>query len=124
MIKLLVELPLIGRFTIIIVWHRKGQAVMAERDRGRLPGPATSILENAVRFKPHFVLPRATPQPAAVPGLTGTKRNRHWLAQCTIRRSFPVEIGRTGSREKHQSFDRESPAYGRAFSSKQKGGSQ
>ena len=38
--------------------------------------------------------------------------------------SFPVEIGRTGSREKHQSFDRESPAYGRAFSSKQKGGSQ
>src|ERR1035438_3739116 len=83
MIKLLVELPLIGRFTIIIVWHRKGQAVMAERDRGRLPGPATSILENAVRFKPHFVLPRTTPQAAAVPGLTGTKRNRHWLAQCT-----------------------------------------
>jgi len=25
MIKLLVELPLIGRFTIIIVWHRKGR---------------------------------------------------------------------------------------------------
>ena len=24
MIKLLVELPLIGKFTIIIVWHRKG----------------------------------------------------------------------------------------------------
>ena len=83
MIKLLVELPLIGRFTIIIVWHRKGQAVKAERDRGRLPSPATSILENAVRFKPHFVLPRTTPQAAAVPGLTGTKRNRHWLAQCT-----------------------------------------
>ena len=33
MIKLLVELPLIGKFTIIIVWHRKGKAVMAERDR-------------------------------------------------------------------------------------------
>jgi len=25
MIKLLVELPLIGKFTIIIVWHRKGK---------------------------------------------------------------------------------------------------
>ena len=25
MIKLLVELPLIGKFTIIIVWHRKGR---------------------------------------------------------------------------------------------------
>jgi hypothetical protein len=25
MIKLLVELPLIGRFTIIVVWHRKGR---------------------------------------------------------------------------------------------------
>ena len=25
MIKVLVVLPLIGRFTIIIVWHRKGQ---------------------------------------------------------------------------------------------------
>jgi len=25
MIKLLVELPLIGKFTIIIVWHRKVQ---------------------------------------------------------------------------------------------------
>jgi len=34
-----------------------------------------------------------------------------------------VEIGRTGSREKHRSFDRESPVRGRAFPSKQKGGS-
>ena len=25
MVKLLVELPLIGKFTIIIVWHRKGR---------------------------------------------------------------------------------------------------
>jgi hypothetical protein len=25
MIKLLVELPLIGKFTIIVVWHRKGR---------------------------------------------------------------------------------------------------
>jgi len=25
MIKLLFELPLIGKFTIIIVWHRKGR---------------------------------------------------------------------------------------------------
>jgi len=25
MIKLLIELPLIGKFTIIIVWHRKAQ---------------------------------------------------------------------------------------------------
>jgi len=24
MIKVLVELPLVGKFTIIIVWHRKG----------------------------------------------------------------------------------------------------
>lgn len=32
MIKVLVVLPLVGRFTIIIVWHRR-QAVMAERDR-------------------------------------------------------------------------------------------
>src|ERR1022692_3175570 len=83
---------------------------MAERDRGRLPGPATSILENAVRFKPHFVLPCTTPQPAAVPGLTGTKRNRHWLAQCTygglflwrleervLERSTGVRPGKPGS---------------------------
>src|SRR5580700_4146392 len=37
--------------------------------------------------------------------------------------SFPVEIGRTGSRKKHGSFDWESPVRGRAFQSKRKGGS-
>jgi hypothetical protein len=50
MIKLLVEQPLIGRFTIIIVWRRKGQAVMAGSRIGAVPpGPATSILQNVLR---------------------------------------------------------------------------
>jgi hypothetical protein len=37
--------------------------------------------------------------------------------------SFAVEIGRTGFRKKHLSFDWESPAWDRAFQSKRKGGS-
>jgi hypothetical protein len=37
--------------------------------------------------------------------------------------TFTVEIGRTGSRKKHWSFDWESPVSGRAFHSKRKGGS-
>jgi hypothetical protein len=37
MIKVLVVLPLIGRFTIIIVWHRKGQRSRPSRIGGPHP---------------------------------------------------------------------------------------
>jgi hypothetical protein len=43
MIKLLVDLPLIGRFTIIIVWHREGNGRAGSGVVS--PGPATSILQ-------------------------------------------------------------------------------
>src|ERR1019366_221675 len=47
MIKLLVELPLIGRFTIIIVWHRKGRREWPSGIGGP-PRPAPSILQSEV----------------------------------------------------------------------------
>ena len=50
-------------------------------------------------------------------GETGTRR------PTVHAESFPMEIGRTGSRKKHRSFDWESPVHGRAFQSKRKGGS-
>src|ERR1022692_2808098 len=57
---------------------------MAERDRGRLPGPATSILENAVRFKtpfrttPYYPATRSRPRPdwnKEKPALVGAVHN-------------------------------------------------
>src|ERR1019366_3445604 len=47
MIDLLVELPLIGRFTIIIVWHRKGRREWPSGIGGP-PRPAPSILQSEV----------------------------------------------------------------------------
>src|ERR1017187_20316 len=96
---------------------------MAERDRGRLPGPATSILENAVRFKTPFRTTPYYPATRSRPRPDWNKEKPALVGAVHIRRSFPVEIGRMGSREKHRSFDRESPVPGRAFQSKRKGGS-
>src|ERR1039457_7576709 len=50
MIKLLVELPLIGRFTIIIVWHRKGRREWPSGIGVVSPGPRLAYSQTRAAF--------------------------------------------------------------------------